>query len=128
MSTLRGPRTLAFAFAASLVATACSSGGSSAAPTASPTVRASTTPAASPSATALPLVQEGGAPLGPGTYTTVFQPKITFTTNAAWVPCSDGAGSVRVGEAGGGVASGEHLARRVRVGDPRGIRGEGDLR
>ncbi len=89
MLTLKGPRRLAFAFAASLVATSCSSGDSSAAPSASSTFRASTTPAASPSASAPPLVQEGGAPLGPGTYTTVFQPKITFTTDTAWVSYAD---------------------------------------
>jgi len=116
MSTLRGPRTLAFAFAASLVATACSSGGSFAAPTASPTVRASTTPAASPSATALPLVQEGGAPLGPGTYTTVFQPKITFTTNAAWVSYADSAGFVQFEQADG--SGGIGFTRIDKVFDP----------
>ena len=49
-------------------------------------------------------MQEDGAPLGPGTYTTVFQPKITFTTDASWVSYADTTDSVffaRPGSIGG---------------------------
>ena len=85
MKRIAGSRGIGIAFVASLIAAACTNGGSSAAPT----VRASLTPSASASASAAPLVQEGGAPLGPGTYSTVFQPKITFTTDASWVSYAD---------------------------------------
>jgi hypothetical protein len=46
-------------------------------------------------------VQEGGAPLGPGTYTTVFQPKITFTTDSSWVSYADSPGFVQFERADG---------------------------
>jgi hypothetical protein len=85
MKAIRGSGGLLTAFAVSLIAVACGGGGSSA----TPTGRASVTPPASASASAPPLVQEGGAPLEPGTYTTVFKPKITFTTDASWVSYAD---------------------------------------
>ena len=88
---------IAFTLTAGLIAAACTSEGSSTAPT----VRASVTTSATPSATAPPLVQEGGAPLGPGTYTTVFQPKITFTTDASWVSYADSPGFVQFERADG---------------------------
>jgi hypothetical protein len=83
---------IAIAFTVSLIAAACTSEGSSAAPT----IQASVTASATPSATAPPLVQEGGAPLGPGTYTTVFQPTITFTTDASWLSYADVPGFVYI--------------------------------
>jgi hypothetical protein len=92
MKTICGSRRIVAAIAVSLIATACTSGGSSAARTA----RESVTPAASASASPPPLVQEGGAPLGPGTYTTVFQPKITFTTDASWLSFADVPGFVYI--------------------------------
>ena len=76
---------IAIAYAVSLIAAACTSGGSSAVSA----NRASLTPAATASVSAPPLVQEGGAPLEPGTYTTIFQPKITFTTDASWISYAD---------------------------------------
>jgi hypothetical protein len=85
MKTTGGSGRVVTAFAVSLIAVACSGGGSSA----TPTGRASVTPPATASASAPPLVQEGGAPLEPGTYTTVFKPKITFTTDASWVSYAD---------------------------------------
>jgi hypothetical protein len=71
--------------AVAMIAAACTSGETSIAPSR----RASATPATTASASSPPLVQEGGAPLVPGTYTTVFQPKITFTTDASWVSYAD---------------------------------------
>src|SRR5437879_2190456 len=68
VKAIGGSGALVAAVAVSLIAVACGGGGSSAAPT----VQASMTPPATASATPLPLVEEGGAPLGPGTYTTVF--------------------------------------------------------
>jgi len=75
------------AAAIALITAACTAGGSSVAPTGQASVTPSAT--ASASASLAPLVQEGGAPMEPGTYTTVFQPKITFTTDASWVSSSD---------------------------------------
>ena len=85
MKRIAGPRGIGIAFAASMIAVACTNGGSSAAPT----IRASGTPSASATASAPSLVQEDGAPLGPGTYTTIFHPKITFSTDASWVSYAD---------------------------------------
>ena len=87
MTTVRGSggAMIVLASALSLIAAACSSGDSPSAPTG----RASVTPATTTPASSPPLVQEGGAPLGPGTYTTVFKPKITFTTDAPWLSYSD---------------------------------------
>jgi hypothetical protein len=87
MRPIRGPRNgvIAIAFTISLIAAACTSEGSSAAPRA----RATLTPSARPATSDPPLVQEGGAPLGPGTYTTVFHPTVTFTTDASWVSYAD---------------------------------------
>jgi hypothetical protein len=56
------------------------------------------------------LVQEGGAPLVPGTYTTVLQPKITFTTDAAWVSYADTSDFVQFERADG---SGSIAFKRV---------------
>jgi hypothetical protein len=92
-----GKAVIHIAFAVSLIAAACTSKPSSAAPT----VRASATQAATASASAPPLVQEHGASLGPGTYTTVFQPKITFTTDASWVSYADTPGFVQFERADG---------------------------
>jgi hypothetical protein len=112
MKTTGGSGRLVTAFAVSLIAAACSGGGSSAAPT----VQASMTPPATASATALPLVQEGGAPLGPGTYTTVFKPRITFTTDASWVSYADSPGFVQFERADG---NGSIAFKRVdKVFDP----------
>jgi hypothetical protein len=86
-----GSAAVVIAVAASLIAAACSSGDSRAGATG----RASLTPSVTPSSSAPPLVQEGGAPLGPGTYTTVFRPKITFTTDASWVSYADSPGFVQ---------------------------------
>jgi hypothetical protein len=95
---------LAIAFIVSLIATACTYEGSSATPTGRGSVTSSAT--ASVSASAAPLVQEGGAPLGPGTYTTVFRPKITFTTDASWVSYADSPGFVQFEriDGNGGIA------------------------
>jgi hypothetical protein len=76
---------IAIAFTVSLIAAACTSEASSAAPI----VTASMTPSVTLSTSAPPLVQEGGAPLGPGTYTTVFRPTITFTTDDSWLSYAD---------------------------------------
>jgi hypothetical protein len=92
MRTVAGSRRIVFAFAASMIAAACTNGGSSAAST----IGASLTQSASASSSTPPLVQEGGAPLGPGTYTTVFQPPITFTTDASWVSFADVPGFVYI--------------------------------
>ena len=93
---------IAITFTVSLIAGACTSEGSSAAPT----VRPSLTPSATLSATAPPLVQENGAPLRPGTYTTVFQPKLTFTADSSWVSYADSPGFVQFERAdgNGGIA------------------------
>lgn len=80
-----------------VVATACTAGGSTGTSAGPVTM----TPSATLSATAPPLVQEHGAPLGPGTYTTVFQPKITFTTDASWVSYADTPGFVQFERADG---------------------------
>jgi hypothetical protein len=87
MRTIQRPGkvVLGIAIASSMIAAACTSESSSGAPN----DQSSVTPATTSSASSPPLVQEGGAPLGPGTYTTVFQPKITFTTDASWVSDAD---------------------------------------
>jgi hypothetical protein len=87
MRTIRGPGKVVFGIAivSSMMAAACTSEPSSGAPN----DQSSVTPATASSASSPPLVQEGGAPMGPGTYTTVFQPKITFTTDASWVSYAD---------------------------------------
>lgn len=90
MKTIGGSGRVVIAFAVSLIAAACTSGGSSA----EPIVQASVTLSATASASVPPLVQEGGAPLEPGTYTTVFQPTITFTTDTSWVSFADVPGFV----------------------------------
>jgi len=96
----QGPRSLVALIAVAIIAAACTSGETSL----GPSRQASATSATTSSASSPPLVQEGGAPLGPGTYTTVFQPKITFTTDASWVSYTDTTDSVffaRPGSDGG---------------------------
>ena len=100
------------ALAVSLLAVSCTSGGSSA----TPTGRMSVTQPGTSSASIPPLVQEHGAPLGPGTYTTVFQPKITFTTDASWISYADSPGFVQFERADG---SGDIAFKRIdEVFDP----------
>ena len=97
-----------------VVAAACTNGGS----TSAPTSRASVTPSATASASTSPppLVQEGGAALGPGTYSTVFEPKITFTTDASWVSYADSPGFVQFERADG--KGGIDFKRIDKVFDP----------
>jgi hypothetical protein len=104
MTTVRrsGRVVILIASALSLIAAACTNGGSSFAPTTLASVSPSATPSASTSTP--PLVQEGGAPMEPGTYTTVFQPKITFTTDASWVSYADSPGFVQFERADGNGA------------------------
>ena len=87
MRTIGRPANVAIgiALAASLITVACSSEPSSGVPT----NQASTSPDEDASPSSPPLVQEDGAPLGPGTYTTLLQPKITFSTDASWVSYTD---------------------------------------
>jgi hypothetical protein len=87
MKTIGRPANVAIgiALAASLITVACSSEPSSGVPT----NQASTSPDENASPSSAPLVQEDGAPLGPGTYTTLLQPKITFSTDASWVSYTD---------------------------------------
>jgi hypothetical protein len=94
MRTIGRPANVAIgiAFVASLITVACTSEPSSGVPT----NQASTSPDENASASDPPLVQEGGAPLGPGTYTTVFEPKITFTTDASWLSWADVPGFVYI--------------------------------
>jgi hypothetical protein len=103
---------IAISCAASLITAACASEPSSGVPT----DQASVTPAETASASGPPLVQEGGAPLGPGTYTTVFQPKITFTTDASWVSYADTTDFVWFERPGG--SGGIGFRRIDRVLDP----------
>jgi len=103
--------TLAIVLAMSVNAAACTSGNSSAASTSQ-----SSTPRVSASPSAPPLVQEGGAPLGPGTYTTAFRPKITFTTEGSWVSYADSATFVQFERADG--KGGISFKRIDKVFDP----------
>jgi hypothetical protein len=105
---------LAIAAAIALITAACTAGGSSVAPTGQASVTPSAT--ASASTSPAPLVQEGGAPMEPGTYTTVFQPTITFTTDASWVSYNDSPGFVEFEQADGNGGIG--FARVDKVFDP----------
>jgi hypothetical protein len=97
--------------AVAMIAAACTSGETSFAPN-----RRTSTPATKASASSPPLVQEGGAPLGPGIYTTVFQPKITFTTDASWLAAADTSDFVWLDTPGG--SGGMGFRRIDRVLDP----------
>jgi hypothetical protein len=109
-----GKVVIAIASAASLITSACTKDLSSGASAG----HASATPAATASPSSPPLVQEGGAPLGPGTYSTVFQPKVTFTTDASWVSYADTADFVQFERADG---SGSIAFTRIdKVFDPAG--------
>lgn len=113
MGAIGGPAKVAvIVFTASLIAAACTGDPSSSVPA----VNASPTPTSTAPTSLPPLVQEDGAPLGPGTYTTVFQPTITFTTDSSWVSYADTPGFVQFERADG---SGSIAFKRIdRVFDP----------